>query len=180
MKVSNLILLCALGAILIFMTALQIKMGSYVKQEVQRDYGNFKRDTREVKAFKNLEVSNGIKVIFEQNEKTVIQVEAWENLMDFVSIAVVDRTLIIKKAKRISEKDSVTVRVSNPRLDSLNVSGASFYTKGPLSGSTVKLVFHRKAKGNLELNYELVECSFSASSEISLTGKSKEVNFKKE
>ncbi len=179
MKRSNLILLGALAAIFFFMTALQVRMNGYVKEEVLRDYGNFVDDARTLPKFENIAVTDGIKVFFDQNDTSSIQVEAREELLDFITTKVVDETLVIEKTKRMREKDSVSVFISNPKLDSLNVNSASFYTKGLVMGNVLKMVFSDGADGNLELTYELLECSFSESSNVSLTGNSKKMNFMK-
>ncbi|WP_422079666.1 GIN domain-containing protein [Ulvibacterium sp.] len=180
MKRSNLILLGALGAIFVFMTALQVRMKGYVKGEVQRDYGNFVKSTREVSEFKAIAVSDGIKVEFEQTPKTTITIEARENLMSFVRTEIIEETLIIEKAKKMRGKDSVKVFVSNAQLDSLRVSsGSSFTTLGMVSGGDLKLVFRGESEGDLELNYESVQCSFSSDSEVNLTGDSKKIKFSK-
>lgn len=180
MKTSNLILLGVLGAIFVFMTALQIKMKGYVKEEVLRDYGNFVKKTREVSKFKRIVVRDGIHIDFEQSPETTISIEARENLMSFIKTETVEETLIIEKTKQMRGKDSVKVFVSNTQLDSLNVSsGASFNTLGMVSGNDLKLVFRGTSKGNLELNYESVQCTFSTNSEVSITGNSKKINFSK-
>lgn len=180
MKTSNLILLGVLGAIFVFMTALQIRMKGYVKEEVLRDYGNFIKKTREVSKFKRIVVSDGIHIDFEQSNETIISIEAREDLMSFVKTETVEETLIIEKTKQMRESDSVKVFVSSTQLDSLNVSsGASFITLGMVSGNDLKLVFRGESEGNLELNYESVQCTFSSDSEVNITGNSKKINFSK-
>ncbi|WP_425237492.1 GIN domain-containing protein [Ulvibacterium sp.] len=180
MKTSNLIVLGALGAIFVFMTALQVRMRGYVKEEVLQDYGNFIKKNREVSEFKRIVIRDGIQVDFKQSPETTISIEAREDLMSFIKTETVEETLILEKTKQMRGKDSVKVFVSNARLNSLNVSsGASFVTLGMVSGNDLKLVFRGESEGNLELNYESVQCTFSSDSEVSLTGNSKKINFSK-
>ena len=178
MKRSNLILLCVLGAIFFFMTALQIRMNGYVKEEVGRDYGNYINDIRPLSEFKKITVNDGIKVVFKQGPKTGVSVKGRRNLMSFIKTEIVNGTLIIEKTKRMRKGDSVSVFISNPILDSLSVgSGASFISEGMVSGNTLKLIFKGESEGKLELGYELLECSFSMDSKVVLAGSSKKTIF---
>ncbi|WP_299536187.1 DUF2807 domain-containing protein [Ulvibacterium sp.] len=180
MKRSNLMVLGALGALFVFMTALQVRMKGYVKEEVQRDYGKFIQNARKVSEFRAIVVGDGIQVDFEQTPQTTIRIEARENLMSFVQTEIIGETLIIEKTKEMRGKDSVRVFISNAHLDSLKVGpGASFTTLGAVSGEDLKLIFRGESEGDMELNYELVQCSFSSDAEVGITGNSKEIKFSK-
>lgn len=122
--------------------------------------------------FTKISSSSGVNVIVEQGNPTEIEVEADDNLIDFIITEVENETLKVKIEGNINESTSINVRVKTPIITSLeSSSGSTISSKSKLNGSSIALKSSSGSEMNVELEYENVSCESSSGSEIKTSGK---------
>jgi len=136
--------------------------------------GNITIETRELKAFDQIEVSGGFTVILSQGTATLIEVEADENLIDLISTNVKGGVLTIKSKESIRGSKDIKIFVEARDLTKISLSGAVELTTS--DGFTTK---HLKIDGsgastlNMMLNVESLDAELSGANNVTLNGKAK-------
>lgn len=165
MKNTLKILLCSIGLIFLscnenFNTGIQ---GS----------GNITKEKRTIAAnFEKIASSSGVTVIVEQGSPLSLEVEADDNLLQYVITKIENGTLIVKIDKNINTQSPINVTVKMPSIASLeSSSGSIISSKNTLRGNGISL--NTSSGGEIEavLEYEKVTCESSSGSNITVSGK---------
>lgn len=116
--------------LLIFVSALVIGLFSAMNCSVSNfgeitGSGDLKTETRNVSGFKNIEGSGAINLEVLVGESFGAEVEADDNLTQTIKTEVSGDTLKIYTENKISTKNKIMVRIKLPKLEKLELSGAS-------------------------------------------------------
>jgi hypothetical protein len=87
--------------------------------------GNIKTEKREVSDFSNVKAGGAITVEITAQKEFAVEVEADDNLLEYVKTEVKGDTLKIYSEGRISTRNPIRVRIAMPNIESFDVSGAS-------------------------------------------------------
>lgn len=101
--------------------------------------GNYVTEKREVSNFKNVEVNNIFEVEIVAQKEFSIEVDADDNLLEFIKTEVSGDTLKIENDKKFSTKNRVKIRITTPDIENLDVSGASTIRIADLNNQSLKI-----------------------------------------
>ncbi len=87
--------------------------------------GNSKTEKRNVADFSKIEASDAVNLEIVAQKDFDVEVEADDNLLPLIKTEVSGDTLKISTSGNTSAKTKATIKISLPKLDSLDVSGAS-------------------------------------------------------
>ena len=101
--------------------------------------GNVQNEKRNVANFKAIEVGGIFEVEVVAQKDFSVEVEADDNLLQYIKTEVNGNTLEISTEKSISPKGPVRVRISAPDIENLQVSGVSKVSLTNLKNSSLKV-----------------------------------------
>jgi hypothetical protein len=120
--------------------------------------GNIVNEKRNLGDFNAIEVGGVFEVEVVAQKEFSVEVEADDNLLQFIKTEVNGDTLEIKTTKRISPKNTIHVRISAPNIENLQVSGVSKVSLANLKNDSLKVDASGASKikvdgetGNLEV-----------------------------
>jgi hypothetical protein len=120
--------------------------------------GNVQTEKRGVADFKAIEVGGIFEVEVVAQKDFGVEVEADDNLLQFIKTEVKGGTLEISTERKISPKGRIRVRVSAPDIESLQVSGVSKLSLANVKNDSLKVYASGASKlkvdgetGNLEI-----------------------------
>ncbi len=117
--------------------------GDFVKFSMNfgkaRGSGNIVTEKREVSGFKSVDVGGVFQVEIVAQKEFSVEVEADDNLLEFIETRVDGDTLRIESSKRLKSKSPIKIRISAPNIDNLQVSGAAKVTATNLNSQTLKI-----------------------------------------
>jgi Putative auto-transporter adhesin, head GIN domain len=140
-------------------------------QDTVTGNGKVTTQKRDVEAFTGIEVGSGIDVILTQGEPQSVEVEADENLLEWINTEVTGGVLHIKTDKSIRFAKTKIVRVTCQTLDRIGVSSA-----GDVSGTNrfkmETLDIDMSSAGDLRLEVEAnaIRVNISSAGNVTLTG----------
>lgn len=91
----------------------------------EKGSGNVRTESREVSEFKAIDVSGAFEVEIIVQKDFSIEVEADDNLLQFIKTEVSGETLKIKSEKGFNTGNPLKIRITAPDIDNLDLSGAS-------------------------------------------------------
>ena len=112
--------------------------------------GRAKSETRNVSDFKMVDASSAMYLEIAAGKEFSVQVEADDNLLQYIKTDVSGDTLKIYSKGNISPKTKINVKISMPELTGLEVSGASNASVSNAMGNSIEL----KASGASEVKIE--------------------------
>lgn len=122
--------------------------------------------------FSKIEVSRGIDVYIEEGNPSVATVEADENLLEIITVEVINETLLISASKNIGTNISKKVIIAASQINSIEVSsGASVSSNVPIKGETLSLDASSGANLNLSIVANEVYTVCSSGADIKVSGK---------
>lgn len=101
--------------------------------------GNVQTEKRNVADFKAIDVGGVFEVEVVAQKEFSVEVEADDNLLQFIKTEVNGDTLVIKADKRFSTKSPIRVKISAPNIENLEVSGASKLSLANLKNDFLKV-----------------------------------------
>lgn len=101
--------------------------------------GNTQNEKRNVANFNAIEVGGIFEVEVVAQKDFSVEVEADDNLLQYIKTEVNGNTLEISTEKRISPKGPIRVRISAPDIEELQVSGVSKVSLTNLKNSSLKV-----------------------------------------
>lgn len=119
--------------------------------------GNAKTEKRNVSGFDEIEASGAVSLEIVAQKDFSVEVEADDNLLSFIETEVSGDTLKIYSEDRISPKTKINIKVSMPKIEDLEVSGAS-------------------SANVANVNADSLELKASGASKIKIDGTAKELN----
>jgi uncharacterized protein YfiM (DUF2279 family) len=101
--------------------------------------GNLQTEKREVSEFKAINVGGVFKVEITAQKDFDVQIEADDNLLQYIKTETDGETLEISTEKRISTRNPIIVKIGAPDIENLEVSGASSVSLGNLNNDSLKV-----------------------------------------
>lgn len=148
--------------------------------DVKKGNGKLKKETREVGSFSAISSGGSWDVMINYGESNSIEIEADENLLEYIKTSVEEGKLKIyhKDRYNIRSKNKITIYVSMKKITALSLAGSgdiigngNFYNEG-------RTKFAIAGSGNINLNFkkmEDVQISIAGSGDAILSGESNEV-----
>jgi hypothetical protein len=161
------------NALVSFLTLLLILSGCVVNvQDTVTGNGNVTRQKRDVAAFTGIQVGSGIDVILTQGVPQSVEVEADENLQEWINTEVTGGILHINTDKSIRFAKTKTVHITCQTLDKIGVSSAGDVT-GTNLFKTGTLDIDMSSAGDLRLEVEAdaISVTISSAGNVNLMGK---------
>ena len=178
MKRSNLILLGALGAILLFSTAFQLTVNRYahvIENRPKSDTWN--STTRNVDAFTKVSTDSDITLVYQKGAESQLEIKTNVLFLDSITTQVEQGTLKIDVLKTLKRKDSIAIVITNPTLTSIALGGESHLIgKDTLKGNRLTLELKEKSSANIILDYAKVEYSNTSSGTVNIKGILNQIN----
>lgn len=178
MKKSNLILWGALAAIVFFSLIFQLSVHSHVKElKANKKPVEMISQAREVFTFTGIKAEGPMKILFEQDATSALEIKAPNYIVDSIQTKITDQTLDLAVSSKLKKRDSVVIRIANPRLHALTLgSKTHFETVGKVSGTHLHLQFNENSSGNLNLNYDSLKHENNSTGTVILNGKVTSIN----
>ncbi|MBK6750119.1 MAG: DUF2807 domain-containing protein [Acidobacteria bacterium] len=104
-----------------------------------RGSGNIVTEKREVSGFKSVDVGGVFQVEIVAQKEFGVEVEADDNLIGLIQTRVDGDTLRIESDKRLKSSSPIKIRISAPKIDGLQVSGAANVTANGLNSESLKI-----------------------------------------
>lgn len=128
--------------------------------------GNVQNEKRDVAEFNAIEVGGVFDVEVVAQKEFGVEVEADDNLLQFIRTEVKGGTLEISTDKRISPKGAIRVRISAPDIEKLQVSGASKLSLGNVKNDSLKVYASGASKLKVDGETRDLEIDLSGASKI--------------
>ncbi len=145
-----------------------------------RGSGNVTTQSRNVSDFRNVEVGGAIDVYLKQDSAASVKIETDDNLLEYIEIQTEGSTLRIHTSRGVNLRPSnkIKVYVSNRSFAELEAGGAcNFYSENQLtSNETISVNLSGASEGKLELDAPRVSVDISGASNISLRGKTRDLD----
>lgn len=142
-------------------------------------YGNNNvvKKVREAGKFTGLRVSSGIDVYLKQSGNESIEVEADENLHEYIQTEIRDGVLNVYTEANIREAEMKRVYVSMKEISSLKTSSAGdIIGETPLKTEKLELSASSAGDIKIEVNAKEIEANISSSGDVTLTGEADILN----
>jgi len=177
MKTSNLI--ASIGAALLFFMSMtfQSRVHYHVKKERKAGYGALESQSREIAQFNQLYIGPAIKVVYTQDSIPRLTLEAPKEILDSITTTITQNKLKVGLSEKTKAMDSITVFVSNPSLNQLELDGGSFENQGTLLAEKFFLKMEGKSDCQLNLTAKALEIRKEKSATLDLSGKTEHINF---
>lgn len=127
--------------------------------------GKIIKENRDVKGFTQIDVSGNIQVEIIAQKDFSLEVEADDNLLQFIKTEVRGNVLQIESEKRLNTNNPIIVRISAPNIEDLDASGASKINLTNLSNESLQIHTSGASKVTVE--------GVTANLEIKVSGASK-------
>ncbi len=101
--------------------------------------GHLATDPRDATGFKGVDVGGVFQVEITAQKEFAVEVEADDNLLQYIRTDVRNGVLHIETSRKISPKNPIRVRVSAPEIDNLDVSGIANVTLNEVKTSSLSL-----------------------------------------
>lgn len=116
----------------------RFNIGSMVFNRVQGS-GVMKSEKREVSGFSKIDGSGAINVEVSIQENFNVEIEADDNLLQYIKTEIDGDSLKIYSEGRLSHQNPVNVKIGMPALNGLEISGASKATAANITGEEISL-----------------------------------------
>lgn len=140
--------------------------------------GNIETEDRAVSSFTKLEVRGDIKVNVSQGDTEKVQIEADENLIDYIEIKQEGELLIIKTRDdfNLNATGDMRVSVTSPQFKSIHVSGACDIIGQTKIVSSEKLDLRVSGAGDIKMEVDApsLEVDISGAGTVNLKGQTKD------
>lgn len=147
-KIGSLIFISALSIGVAFST--NCSFGSISNLSGVQGSGTSKTETRSVKGFTKIDASGAVSVEVSVGGSFSVEVSADDNLLANIKTEASGDTLKIYSADRISPKTPISIRVSMPKIENFEVSGASSGIVSSVKADALEL----KASGASKIRIE--------------------------
>lgn len=129
--------------------------------------GNLQTEKREVTNFKAVEVGGVFKVEITAQEDFAVEIEADDNLLEYITTEVKGETLKISTSKRISMRNPIIVKIGAPDIERLDASGASSIVLRNLNNDSFKIDLSGASQVNAEGTTKNLTVDLSGASRLS-------------
>ena len=150
-KLALLIFISALVIGSIFANALNFGSFSICSLVFQRVQGSgvMRSEKREVSGFSKIDGSGAINVEISMQETFSVEVEADDNLLEYIKTEVDGDTLKIYSEGRLSRQNPVNVKIGMPSINGLEIAGASKANVANVTGAEISLSANGASRINI-------------------------------
>jgi hypothetical protein len=131
-------------------------------------------ETRDVNDFTKIDLGLPAELVYVQSDNYSVQIEASENLMEFIKTDVKSNTLTIefKKNKCYKEKNPIKIYISSPTIKGISISGSGTVTsKNKLTSNDLDLNISGSGDMFLDsLDIQNLDVKISGSGELEANG----------
>ena len=128
--------------------------------------GNVVNEKRNLANFNAIEVGGIFEVEVVAQKEFSVEVEADDNLLQYIKTEVNGDTLEIRTEKSISPKSSIRIRISAPNIENLQVSGVSKVSVVNLKNETLKVDASGASKIKVDGETKNLEVELSGASKL--------------
>jgi Putative auto-transporter adhesin, head GIN domain len=128
--------------------------------------GNVQTEKRNLTDFNAIEVGGAIEVEVVAQKDFSVEVEADDNLLQFIKTEVSGETLKISTDKRFSTRNPIRVRISAPDIENLEVSGASKLSLTNLKNDSLRVDSSGASKIKVDGETKNLEVELSGASRL--------------
>ena len=128
--------------------------------------GVSRSEAREVAGFKGVDVGGVLNVEIAAGKDFAVEVEADDNLLQYIRTEVRDGVLKIETSESIKSRNPLRVRISAPNLESVEASGASKVSLAGLKNNSLKINTSGASKISLEGTTSELNIDVSGASRI--------------
>lgn len=132
--------------------------------------GTTKSEKREISGFKEVDASGAITLEIVAQKGFSVEVEADDNLLQYIKTEVSGDILKVFTKDRISPKTKLLVKISMPEITALDISGASGATVSNVKTNTLKLEASGASKIKIDGEATRLESDASGASGIDAEG----------
>ena len=132
--------------------------------------GNIQSEKRDVSGFMEIEASGAINLEIVAQKDFSVEVEADDNLLQYIKTEISGDTLKVFTKDRISPRNKLVVKISMPELTALDVSGASGATVSNVKTDSLKLEASGASKIKIDGEANSLESEASGASTIDAEG----------
>ncbi|MDQ3394677.1 MAG: DUF2807 domain-containing protein [Bacteroidota bacterium] len=176
MKTSNILLTGFLTFFFLVITWFVVKAKFHINTSYIEISGNTVKKSLDVEPFNKILVQGKFKVFLVQDNEQQLEVITDENIFPEVIAEVIGGELVLRLRNNIKDENRVTVNITIPEINSLEFSaGASLSSGSNLKGEKLKINSYAGSEGNLELQYNSIDCDSNAGSSLVLSGNAKRV-----
>ncbi len=146
-------------------------------KEIITGSGNVALEKRDIENFDALDVSSGLEVLVTFGEKTYLEIEADENLVELIKTDLRNRRLRIYSEMNIRRAKSKKIHITVPQLRSIEVSEAAI-VKSQNSLKTDEIEIEVSSAGELELEVEarIIRTEVSSAANVFLKGETEQLH----
>lgn len=146
--------------------------------EGKKGNGNVVSESRNItEDFTVVDAAEGLDVYITQGKEFNIEVEADENIIEFITTDIEGGILYVQTEERIGRAKSKKIFVTLPEVEAIRASsGSDVYGQGVITGNKVDISCSSGADIKLEVNTESLTCDASSGADIDVSGKT--VNFR--
>ncbi|MEO1484279.1 MAG: DUF2807 domain-containing protein [Bacteroidota bacterium] len=178
MKRSNLILIGALGAILLFSMAFQLTVNRYAHViEKRPKTEEWTLDTRNPGAFAKVNSNSDITLVYKKDTTSLLEIKSNGIHLDSIITKVEREELKIDILQELKRKDSIAIVITAPTLNGITLGGKShFITQDTLTGTQLKLELKEKSAASILLDYKHVAYTNTSSGTVEIKGSLNQIN----
>ncbi|MBE0639593.1 MAG: DUF2807 domain-containing protein [Bacteroidales bacterium] len=133
--------------------------------------GNVVKQERNVGDFSTIKILGSADVIVTQGDRTVVQVQADDNLLENIITKVKGDALIVETEGSIRNYKKFEVLVTLSRLDGIEINGSGdLESEGVIKGNSLSISINGSGDVELELNYNHLEAQVNGSGDIEISG----------
>lgn len=142
--------------------------------------GNMKKETRNISDFKGVELDAPFNVLLVQGSSFSVEIEADENLIQYIDIQKVDDNLEIseKDGYELNSKKGITIRIQMPAVYEIIVGGSGSVKSETLLSNNDAMEINIGGSGNvtLEVKSPKIDVGIGGSGKATLNGSTRKLD----
>lgn len=133
--------------------------------------GEVTKEQRAVSSFNKIDISGGYEVLINQGDMERLEIEADENLLEYIETKTKGNTLYISTNKPIGNTSSLKLYITVVDVEDIDVSGAiELRNKGTYKTENLEIDVSGAADIDLDVDVENLTMDMSGASETTLSG----------
>lgn len=159
------------SAVLMFIMLMLCSFNAYSQLFGASGSGNVVKQDRNVGDFSTIKILGSADVIIKQGDRTTLQVQADDNLMENIITRVKGDALIVETEGSIRNYKKFEVLVTMNRLDGIEINGSGdVESEGIIKGNSLAISINGSGDVELELEYKNLEAQINGSGDIEISG----------
>lgn len=167
-KFGLIVFIFALSIGLVFST--NCSFGGFSNLSGIQGSGTSKTETRNVKGFTKIDAGGAVNVEVSVQKDFSVEVQADDNLLANIKTEVSGSTLKIYSEDRISPKTRISVKISMPSVEGLDISGASSANVSSVNANSIELKASGASKIKIDGSAKELNADASGASTIDAEG----------